>query len=225
MKTPFAAASVTLITALAGPFALPPAAHGAPAAAVVEEVQGSAAGVQFMDYLAAGRVLRLGPRDTVVLAYLASCTRETIAGGTVTVGRDSSQVLGGRVERVQVACARPPSALQAEGPGAATVFRSLNPSPPPSIVLHGRAPLLDLGGAGGVLLIERTDRAATVLSLPVDGPALRRARYLDLALAGVDLAPGGIYAARLGERRVDFKVAADAQPGATPVLGRLLRLD
>ena len=49
-----------------------------------------------MDYLETGRVIRLGARETVVLSYLYSCTRETITGGTVTVGTDRSEVLSGK---------------------------------------------------------------------------------------------------------------------------------
>src|SRR5438105_11441203 len=60
--------------------------------ALVEEVSGHPVGAQFMDYVEPGKVIRLGPRDKVVLGYLRSCIRETITGGIVTVGTEQSDV-------------------------------------------------------------------------------------------------------------------------------------
>ena len=51
--------------------------------AVVEDVKGKPSGVEFMDYVVPGKVIRLGPNDSIVLGYLASCWRETITGGTM----------------------------------------------------------------------------------------------------------------------------------------------
>src|SRR6516165_11155951 len=56
--------------------------------AVVESISGNSSGVEFMDYLHLGQVIRLNNRETLVLSYKASCLRETITGGTVTVGLD-----------------------------------------------------------------------------------------------------------------------------------------
>lgn len=50
-----------------------------------------------MDYVEPGQVIRLGAADGLVLGYLKSCWRETITGGTVTVGTEQSQVAGGEV--------------------------------------------------------------------------------------------------------------------------------
>ena len=54
--------------------------------ALVEDVNSKSAGVQSMDYVVSGKQIRLGNQDTLVLSYLKSCWRETIVGGTVTVG-------------------------------------------------------------------------------------------------------------------------------------------
>jgi hypothetical protein len=51
-----------------------------------------------------------------------------------------------------------------------------------------------------------------------------RGRFLDLAVEGKSLSPGGVYGARWQKRLVVFKVDSGAKPGATPILGRLLRL-
>jgi hypothetical protein len=61
-------------------------------------------GVEFMDYLQAGQIIRLGPHQTIVLSYMSSCLRETITGGTVTVGTDWSEVQSGEVRRLRGQC-------------------------------------------------------------------------------------------------------------------------
>src|SRR4051794_37521374 len=72
--------------------------------ALVENLTGSPAGVEFMDYLETGKTIELGSRDTIVLSYMSSCMRETITGGKVTVGTDQSEVQAGKVTRTKVAC-------------------------------------------------------------------------------------------------------------------------
>src|ERR1700749_3628039 len=69
------------------------AAAGQAPVAVVEDVQGKVTGVQFMDYVVPGQVIKLGEGGTVTLSYMKSCWRETISGiGTVLVGTDQSSV-------------------------------------------------------------------------------------------------------------------------------------
>src|SRR5216684_6334936 len=72
--------------------------------ALVENVTGNPAGVEFMDYLETGKIIALGPHDSIVLSYMSSCVRETITGGTVTIGTDQSEVQSGRVVRTKVPC-------------------------------------------------------------------------------------------------------------------------
>src|SRR6202166_2646978 len=72
--------------------------------AVVEDVSGKASGLEFMDYVDSGKVIKLEPRDRIVLDYLKSCWRETITGGTVTVGDEQSEIAGGEVVRAKIAC-------------------------------------------------------------------------------------------------------------------------
>lgn len=206
-----------------------PALAQAPVA-VVEDVRGQPAGVEFMDYVAAGKVIKLGPRDVIVLGYLKSCWRETITGGTVTVGEAQSSVQRGKVERTQVECDATRGKLGTrEGTqSAATVFRSIRRDTPPAkppVTLYGQSPVIEVADTRGALVIERLDEAAPRIELGVAGDALLRDRFFDLSRAGVALVPGGSYAASLGERRVEFKVAPQAAPGAAPLAGRLLRFD
>src|ERR1700731_4936497 len=71
--------------------------------AVVEDVQGRVTGAEFMDYVAPGKVIKLGPAGIVVLGYLKSCWRETITGvGTVIVGAEESMVHLGEAKASKV---------------------------------------------------------------------------------------------------------------------------
>jgi hypothetical protein len=47
---------------------------------------------------------------------------------------------------------------------------------------------------------------------------------LDFAKAGVALAAGGIYRAKLAGQEIVFKIDPDAKPGDMPLVGRLARL-
>ena len=91
--------------AVCGAMALGSAAAADPVeVALVESISGNSSGVEFMDYLRLGRVIRLDPHETIVLSYKTSCVRETITGGTVTVGIDRSQVQSGEVTRFEDGC-------------------------------------------------------------------------------------------------------------------------
>jgi hypothetical protein len=93
------------ILALAGSVAFASAAAADPIeVALVESLTGNSPGVGFMDYVRTGQVIRLGPHQTIVLSYMSSCLRETITGGTVTVGPDGSEVQSGEVSRTRVPC-------------------------------------------------------------------------------------------------------------------------
>jgi len=192
--------------------------------ALVEEVSGHPVGAQFMDYVEPGNIIRLEPRDKVVLGYLRSCIRETITGGIVTVGTEQSDVQSGKLERSKVLCDgdRMLRAANAPGPSAGTVFRSLPRTPTAQFTLFGASPLIELN-VPGALVIERIDRSGERHAIKVAKGALLHAAFYDLAASGKALAPGGTYKASFGGRELVFKVDAGAQPGRTAVVGRLLR--
>ncbi len=209
--------------------AAPSAAAPAPAA-IVEEVRGTGTGVQPLEYLTAGQVLHLGPKDEVILDYLNSCTREIILGGTVTIGATGSAVVGGRIEGGTVPCDnRERELLGWEPPtGNAPSFTGLpKPRGQPGETgigrtLYGRSPLIDLGGPGQ-LTIEQTDQPGDPIRIEVAPSDLIRGRFYDFAKAGRSLTPGAIYRASFEGRSIVFFVDALAQPGDSPLLGRLLR--
>ena len=67
-----------------------------------------------MEYVEAGKVIRLGPQESIVMSYLHSCVRERIEGGVITVGREQSGVLSGKVERHSTTCDTEPTQLTTE---------------------------------------------------------------------------------------------------------------
>jgi hypothetical protein len=206
----------------------------APAAALVEDVTGASAGVEFMDYVEPGKVIHLGPRDSIVLSYLYSCVRERIEGGDVTVGREQSDVRSGKVERTSTACDTGRMLLTTEiaSQSAGTLFRSLESrsdqsrSPPaPQFTLYGLSPMVELRGGGGTLEIARIDRNGEHYALKIGTPHSPHNSFYDLATVGMTLSPGGVYRAAISGQTVTFKIDPSAEPGKTPIIGRLLRFD
>jgi hypothetical protein len=199
-------------------------------AAVVEEVGGGVTGVQFMDYVEPGQVIRLGGRDRIVLGYLKSCWRETITGGTVTVGAEQSEVAGGEVVRAKIACEGGKMMLSAElaGKSGAMVFRQVPnrkavAAPHPQFTLYGLSPVFEVR-PGGRLLVERLDQPGERHEFAITDQQLVRGAFFDFAKVGVALAAGGVYRAKMAGQEIVFKIDPDAKPGDMPLAGRLARL-
>ncbi|MBV8538118.1 MAG: hypothetical protein JO128_21155 [Alphaproteobacteria bacterium] len=206
--------------------ASPLAAHAQAPVAVVEDVNSKSAGVEFMDYVAPGKVIRLAPADTLVLGYMNSCWQESITGGTVTVGATQSAVAGGKVQREKTACDGGKMQLseQQASKSGAVVFRGA-PKPSaaqPQLILYGLSPVIDVKG-GGHLVIERLDRPGERLETDIAAHQLFRGAFYDFAKAGEALKAGGVYRASVGARQIVFKVDPEAQAGNAPIIGRLLR--
>ena len=205
------------------------AASAAELTALVEDVKGRVPGVEFMDYVAEGQTLRLGPGDTLTLGYLGSCLRETITGGVVKIGADQSVVTGGRVERVRIECdgGRLRLAANQASSSGVMVFRSPpcpkreGQPPEPQATIYGLAPLLELRQAGAVT-IERLDAQAAPIELPIASAQLQRGKFFDVRAAGHRLVAGGVYCAKQGTRWIVFRVDAAAKDSAA-ALGRLVR--
>ena len=193
--------------------------------AIVEEVE-PGIGAEAFDFLRPGAVLRLDPGKRIVLGYVRSCFRETITGGTVTIGTLRSEVADGTV-RVECDGGRLRLTPAQASTSATVIFRDPKVGdtslPASQLTLHGRAPLVELPRAAP-LTIERLDAAEPALKIAVRAADLARGRFLDLATRGVALAPGGLYRAESGGRSVVFRVASTASPAPSPLLGRLLRL-
>jgi len=197
--------------------------------AVVEDVQGKVTGAEFMDYVAPGKVIKLGPAGTIVLSYMKSCWREVITGvGTVIVGAEASMVHLSEVKASKVKCDSSHSPLigREVGESAATVFRGLSEDGPmsPQFTLYGLSPLVETMGRGK-LVVERLDVKGERYDVDLTGASVVRGRFYDFAKTGTRLKPGGIYAASLGARRTVFSIDREAEPGSRPIVGRLVRLE
>jgi hypothetical protein len=221
MKCMFAA--VLGLAGLIGP------AHAQTPVAVVEDVQGKVTGAEFMDYVAPGKVIKLGAGGMVVLGYMKSCVRETITGiGTVIVGAEESMIHLAEVKADKVQC----DSSQAQaidrtiGESAATVVRSLGDkdSRTPQFTLYGLSPLVQTAGRGK-LVVERLDVKGERYDVDLTAASVVRGKFYDFAKNGTALQPGGTYAMSLGARRTVFLVDQRAASGAAPVIGRLVRLE
>jgi hypothetical protein len=196
--------------------------------ALVENVMGAPAGVKLMDYVETGKTIQLASSDGIVLSYLSSCVRESIAGaGIVTIDIEQSEVQGGRVARSKVACDAGKMVLEGNKPAqfAGRIFRGAaagKSAPEPQIVLYGRSPLVELK-APGALLIERLDQTSERYLVDVASEHLLHGKFYDFARWGRDLAAGGLYRISLDGQGVVFKIDPSAKPGNTPIVGRLLR--
>lgn len=215
----------------AGMLVLPLSAWAQAPVAIVEDVQGKSSGVEFMDYVAAGKVIRLEADDRLVLGYLSSCWRETITGGKVTIGREESTVEGGRVTRVKQRCDSGNIKLTSEGANksGAMAFRA----PPKKVVgkddaaasaatIYGLSPVFEIGKPGR-LVIERIDKPGEKLEIDVTSGQLVRDTFFDLAKSGKALAAGGRYRATHAGQQAAFKIDADATGAPPGVVARLVR--
>ena len=183
------------------------------------------AGVELMDYMETGTTIQLGDRNVIVLSYMSSCVRESITGGTVTVATDQSDVQGGQVTRSKVDCDGGKLVLRGNKASqyAGRAIRGAGePSADSKFILYSRSPILELK-APGTLLIERLDQDGERYLVNVTSEQLLGRKFYDFAKWGRRLAAGGLYRISLDGQEVVFKVDPSAQPGNTPILGRLLR--
>jgi hypothetical protein len=213
-----AASKLALLGTLIGAIVLCPAVAAAQAVAILEEIAGAAGKHEAFDELKAGERLELGQGGRAVIGYLGSCARETIDGGTVVIGKNQSQIEGGKVQRETVACEATQLVLtdQEAGQSATVVFRGppwekwvrqVVPSPSPVVLAEGDS-----------LIIKRLDEDEKPVTVPL------QKRRVDLAAEKIALTPGGYYELTAGNKQMVIKIDPAAQAGAMPVTSRLVRL-
>jgi hypothetical protein len=197
-----------------------PAAASAQAVAILEEISGASGQHEAFDELKAGERLALGADGRAVIGYLGSCVRETIAGGTVVVGKDQSQVDGGKVARETIPCEATQQVLTEDqaGKSATVAMRPMPWERELRQIVPSRSPLIWVG-AKGQLSIRRLDsEEQQPLSLPIkDGK-------VDLAVHHVELVPNGFYELQAGKKTMVIKIHNNAQGGSMPAMSRLVRL-
>jgi hypothetical protein len=148
--------------------------------------------------------------------------------GTVVVGTEESAVHLAEVKAEKTNCdPNQANATTRETSGvAATVLRSVDTTaslPQPQLTLYGASPLVEAKGRGK-LVIRRLDVPGERQEINLGGTQLK-GRFLDFASENVALVPGGLYAAAFKSSQIVFRVDAQAKPGATPIVGRLLRME
>src|SRR6516164_482645 len=121
----FAIAATTLGMAVAFP-----AFAGDAPIALMERLTSPSQRVELMTYAHVGQVIHLSADQTMVLSYRDTCIRETITGGTITIGTGQSEVRSAaRLERVQNTCElRKVDVSRTEGLGG-RAFRGLSAAP------------------------------------------------------------------------------------------------
>src|SRR5215813_4255028 len=211
------------LLALAGP-----AAAQSPVA-VVEEVQGKVTGAEFMDYVTPKTVIKVPAKGSVTISYMNSCQREKISGlGTVVIGTNESFVQFADVKREKTDCdsSQSHATTKATSEAAATVLRSLAsdrnaPKIATQLTLYGTSPMVEAKGKG-TLLVERLDVKGDRQQIELNG-SQAKGKFYDFAGTNKTLTAGGTYAATFGAYKIVFQVDPQAKPGATPIVGRLIR--
>ena len=66
-----------------------------------------------MDLLWPGQKITLPDNVTLTIGYLDACRSEVITGGTITIGQQESQVIGGDLEADKLDCA-----IEVQGSGS-----------------------------------------------------------------------------------------------------------
>jgi len=211
------------ISAIAGVLLMSAPCFAQTPVALVEDVRGHSAGVEFMDYLTVGKVIKLRSQDSLMLGYLASCWSETITGGTVTVGPEQSDVQGGTVNRLKVPCTPGKIALTAKqaNQSAGISFRAPEDDP---VMLYGVSPVIAATG-GAAVLITRIDRPGEHHTITLPKKKGTQTSFVDLAASGKRLVPGGLYRVSIGSRQIVFRIDPGARPGRVPAISRLLQFE
>jgi hypothetical protein len=214
------------LLALAGP-----AAAQSPVA-LVEDVQGKVTGAEFMDYVTPKTVIKVPAGGSVTISYMKSCQREKISGlGTVIIGSDESFVQFADFKREKTDCdsAQSHATTKATSEAAATVLRSLADDKntaskiKPQLTIYGTSPVVEAKGKG-MLVMERLDIKGEKQQIELNG-SQTKGKFYDFVGANRALAPGGTYAATFGTSKIVFRIDPQPKPGATPIVGRLIRLD
>ncbi len=193
--------------------------------ALIESAPETRSDIVFMDFVYPDAQIKLGATETLVLGYITSCIRETITGGTVTVGAKQSTIQGGLVKRETVVCDAQVMDVAANTAGEAgvAVFRGVAPDTGKTIdkvtgkpritVLNDLVPIIKLRSPKGVQTVIIT-KLGTVegFSVPVEGRGV-----IDLAKHGIELEPGAKYVVGTEQHSLVIEVSDFAGTGSGPM--------
>ncbi|MEE8444230.1 MAG: hypothetical protein V3S44_02710 [Alphaproteobacteria bacterium] len=191
--------------------------------AIVEQVSDLPQGPKALEFLSPGRVIRLQPGQRLVVGYFRSCWRETISGGQVTIGKDRSTIVRGRVFRQLVECDRGHLWLTGVGLGEAgkTTARALKrkkqmSAPGKAPRVFSRTPIFWMVKKDAIVTLKRLDRAGAIFKITARG------HFADLAKGRRRLITGGLYRASAGGSAVHFRIDELAEESGGPIVGRIV---
>jgi len=211
-------AAISLLTSVNAMAGLQPVA-------IIEDIQADGSKLSFMDYVNEGRVIKLGSNGKLVLGYLNSCRRETITGGTVTIGSLQSNVDKGQLLREDVECDGGNAELsgQQAATSGALAFRGSAKAKVglanADLTIYGTAPVIRVKQANTDITIERMDKRSKRHTYHL------KTRHIDLADKKVSLELGGLYRVTVknGASKT-FKVDKYAEMGKISIVSRLIDL-
>jgi len=209
---------IFLSLGIAAALVVPSNSHAGDPVAVVGDIKGGSPDVEIFEFLETGRKISLTRHASIVIGYFRSCRWEKITGGEIVVGTRKSRIIGGRMTAEIVECDGGNMNISAElaAKSAVTVFReapSTNDKriPRPSITVYSLNPLFALSAAGGPISLKRLDAEEPASRLTADS------KTIDLLTLRINLAPGGIYAAKHGTARTVFQVDPLAENGGAAI--------
>jgi hypothetical protein len=181
--------------------------------AIVEESARTDGKGQAFELLAESDTVSLAAGETIILGYLKSCVRETITGGTVTVGAKESVVEGGKVAREKTECAVNKLALTAdESQQSATIaFRGIIKH------VYTKQPIIMVGTSTSVT-IEPYDGGETWSLKPTD-------KRIDFRAAKLEMQAGKRYKVVGVKNAMIIEVDPAATTAKTGPLERVVILD
>ena len=153
---------------------------------------------------------------------LKTCQHETITGGTVYIGAEHSDVVGGKLVRTKVPCdgGKMQLTFPIANASGATSCRDRRPNLTETTI-YAVAPLVQVDD-GRALVIERLDQPQERMEFAIGRDWIRGA-FFDLYTANKLLSRGATYRATLGNSQVSFNVHPKAVTGKAPAISRLLR--
>ena len=218
MKNKITLASIGLLLSINVHASLPPVA-------IIEDINASGNTLSFMDYVNEGQIIKLGSTGKLVIGYLNSCLRETITGGTVTVGAHQSNVSKGQLLREDVECDGGNAKLsgQQAATSGALAFRGTKKSKigvrKPDLTIFGASPVIRLQQSNANITIERMDQQSKPYVYQLKG------KHIDLADKNISLSLGGVYRVAIdGGNSKTFKVDKYAKMGKISIVSRLIDL-
>jgi len=193
--------------------------------AIIEDINAKESTLSFMDYVNEGQVIKLGTSGKLVIGYLNSCQRETITGGTVTIGAEKSKVSKGQLLSEDVECNGGNATLsgQQAATSGALAFRGTAKSNigirKPDLTIYGTAPVVRTKQANADITIERVDKKGKTHTFQLKG------KHIDLADRKLSLSLGGTYRIEVkGGNSKTFLVDKYAETGKISVVSRLIDL-